>query len=70
MSTKEIKKNNSNLFLEDIKRVSEVVVFASKSNAFLSVSKKSVLEEARHTRIIYYIKNDIYLVKRDVMVIL
>ena len=69
MSTKKIKKYNSQKFLDDLKSVSEVMVITGKSNAYLHVTKKELRKEAEDCKIEYYITDRIFTVKRDVMVV-
>lgn len=70
MSIKKIRRNNSKQFLEDLKRVRDVMVVASCTDIFLKVTKKELLTEAETTRIEYFITDKIFKVKRDVMVIM
>lgn len=70
MKTSEIKKHNSDQFLKDLKRVSEVMVKAPLTGWYFKILKKDVLKEASEGKIHYYLTNEIFKVKRDVMVIL
>jgi hypothetical protein len=54
MSIRKIKINNSDAFLKDIKRVSECMVIAPKSNVYLPVPKSRLLKEAENEKIRYY----------------
>jgi len=69
MSIKEIKKHNPQSFLDDLKRVRDVMVITQKSNAYLHVSKSELKKEASFGKINYYITDKIFKVVRDVMVI-
>ena len=69
MSIKKIKEHNSQQFLDDLKRVRDVMVITPKSNAYLHVSKKELRKEAMEGKIHYYITDKVFRVVRDVMVI-
>ena len=70
MSIKKIKKFNDQKFLDDLKRVRDVMVITNNSNAYLHVSKKELMMEAESCKIVYYISNKIFKVERDTMVII
>lgn len=70
MSIKKIKQHNSQEFLDDLKKVTECMVIAKESNAWLTVMKKQVRKEAEDEKISYYLSTEIYRVGRLVMVIL
>ena len=70
MRIKKIKQNNKDVFLEDIKRVSEVMVYTHYTNSYFHITKKEVLEAAQEREIDYRITDKIFKVKRDVMVII
>ena len=63
-------KLNDQKFLDDLKRVRDVMVHSSISETFLHVSKTEVLREAETSKIVYYMTDGIFKVKRDVMVII
>ncbi len=69
MNVKKILEHNSQQFLEDLKRVGEIMVIPIHSNVYLKVIKKEVKRDAEVGEIHYYITDKIYKVKRDVMVI-
>lgn len=69
MSIKEIKKHNLQSFLDDLKRVREVMVYAKHPNSYYQILKKDLLRDAERQTITYYITRDIFVVKRDVMVV-
>jgi TolB-like protein len=69
MSVRKIKIKNDQKFLDDLKKVSEVLVIAEKSNAYLPVTKQRVKQEAETEKIHYYLTRKIYKVGRLVMVI-
>ena len=69
MSIKEIKKHNPQSFLDDLKRVREVMVYAEHTNSYYKILKKDLLRDAERQTITYYITRDIFVVKRDVMVV-
>ena len=70
MSIKKIKQNNTQQFIDDLKRVTECLVITEKSSAFLTVMKKQVKKEAETIKINYRLSTEIYRVGRLVMVIL
>lgn len=69
MSLKKIRKHNPQEFLDDLKSVREVLVFASGTSSFFKTTKKELKKEAETQEIIYYLTDTIYAVKRTVMVI-
>jgi len=69
MSIKKIKQFNDQKFLDDLKRVRDVMVMPKQSNVYLHISKKELMREAAEAKIIYYISDHIFKVKRDVMVL-
>jgi hypothetical protein len=69
MSIKKIKEHNSQQFLDDLKRVRDVMVIMPKSNAYLHVTKQELRKEAMEGKIHYYITDTIFRVVRDVMVV-
>ena len=69
MSIRKIKLHNEDEFLTHIKKVREVMVYAGASGAYLKVSKKEVLREAETGKILYYLTDSIFKVKRNVMVV-
>lgn len=69
MSIKKIKEYNSQQFLDDLKRVRDVMVIMPKSNAYLHVKKSELMREAQYSKIHYYITDKIFRVVRDVMVV-
>ena len=70
MKTKEIRELNSQQFLDDLKQVTAVMVFAHKSFIFLHVTKKELLQEAKNRKIDYYITDKIFTALRNVMVVI
>lgn len=70
MNIRKIKKYNPQTFIDDIKRVRGVMVYAENTNSYYSILKKEVLRDAESSPICYYITDKIFLVKRDVMVII
>ena len=69
MSNKKIELHNSKQFLDDLKRVRDVMVITGRSNAYLHVTKKELKKEAETRKIHYYITDKIFRSVRDVMVI-
>jgi hypothetical protein len=70
MGVRKIKQRNPASFLTDIRRVSDVMVWAETTQSFIRTTKREVLELAENKTICYYMTNEIFMVKRDVMVIL
>ena len=55
MKTKLIKKHNPQSFLDDLKRVREVMVYAECTNSYYQILKKDLLRDAERKAITYYI---------------
>jgi hypothetical protein len=70
MNIKEIKKHNPQSFLDDLKRVREVMVYAECTNSHYRILKKDLLRTAERQTIKYYITRDIFVMERDVMVVI
>lgn len=70
MKIKDIKKHNPQSFLDDLRRVREVMVYAMNTNSYYRILKKDVIRNAENRHITYYITRDIFVVERDVMVII
>lgn len=70
MSIKEIKKHNPKSFLDDLKRVREVMVYVEFTNSYYQILKKDLLRDAERKAITYYITDTIFVAKRDVMVVI
>ena len=68
MKTKLIKKHNPQSFLDDLKRVREVMVYAEYTNSYYQILKKDLLRDAERKAITYYITDTIFIIKRNVMV--
>lgn len=69
MKKRQIKLRNPQSFLDDLKRVREVMVYAEHTNSYYQILKKDVIRDAERKRITYYITRGIFVVERDVMVI-
>lgn len=70
MSIKNIKKHNPQSFLDDLKRVREVMVYTEHTNSYFQILKKDLRSEAERKHITYYITDEIFTVKRNVMIII
>ncbi len=70
MSIKKLRLHNDQQFLDDLRRVRDVMVIMPQSNAFLHVSKKELMREASESKIVYYISDEIFKVKRNAMVVI
>lgn len=70
MSIKKIRKHNSQTFLDDLKRVREIMVYAEYTNSYYQILKKDLLHDAETNTIAYYITDKIFITKRNVMVII
>ncbi len=70
MKIKDIKEHNPQSFLDDLRRVREFMVYAANTNSYYRILKKDVIKNAENRRITYYITRDIFVVERDVMVII
>ena len=69
MSAKKIRENNSQTFVDDIKRVRDVLISPRDTSGYFKVTKKEVRKMAEDYEIKYYVTNEIFVVERDVMVI-
>ena len=70
MRVKEIKKHNPQSFLDDLKRVREVMVYAECTNSYYQILKKDLLRDGERKAITYYITDTIFIIKRNVMVVI
>lgn len=70
MSIKSIRSINGQKFIDDLKSVTEVLVYADTSKVFITVAKKYLMREAETQKIEYYLSRNIYTVKRLVMIVL
>lgn len=70
MSVKKVKENNDPQFVKDFRRVFEIMVWCEKTRCWLWVKKKDVWDNAQKKEIRYYITNEIFVRKRDTMVII
>jgi len=69
MSIKKVRQFNGEKFLDDLKSVRDVMVIPEKSNVYLHITKRGLLREAETCKIVYYITDEIFKVKRNAMVI-
>lgn len=69
MSITEIKKHNSKEFIDDLKKVSQIMVWVVHTNTYLSVTKRELKTQAETNKIYYYITDQIFRARRDVMVV-
>lgn len=67
---KEILKNNERTFLADLKRVHEVMTYASKTDAYFKITKGELLRKAATSEIRYFITDKIFVQKRNSMVVI
>ena len=70
MSIKKIREHNSQKFLDDLKRVREIMVYTEHTNTYFQILKKDLLRDAETNAITYYITDKIFVSKREVMVII
>lgn len=70
MSIKNIRKHNPQSFLDDLRRVREIMVYTEYTNSYFQILKKDLCSEAENKHITYYITDKIFAVKRDVMVVI
>ena len=70
MRVKEIKKHNPQSFLDDFKRVRDVMVYVECTNSYYQILKKDLLRDAERKTITYYITDSIFVIKRNVMVVI
>lgn len=69
MNIKKIKENNSQSFLDDLKRVREIMIYAECTKSYYQILKKDLLRDAEIKAITYYITDAIFINKRNVMVV-
>lgn len=69
MKTKLIKKHNPQSFLDDLKRVREVMVYAECTNSYYQILKKDLLRDAKGKQS-HIITDTIFIIKRNVMVVI
>lgn len=69
MSIKRIRQHNPQSFLDDLKRVREIMVYVEFTDSYYQILKKDLLRDAECKAITYYITDTIFAVKRDVMVV-
>jgi len=65
---KRVREINGKRWISDFKRIHTIVVMLP-SGLFFEVRKMEVWREARGSRIVYSVLNDLYTVKKDVFVI-
>ena len=66
----EVLKYNTQQFLDDLKRVRTVVIYAQTTRDFFITTKIQALKAASRDTINYVMRDDIFLNKRLVMVII
>ena len=66
MRVKEIKKHNPQSFLDDLRRVREVMVYAECTNSYYQILKKDLLRDAERKAITYYITDTIFIIKNQI----
>ena len=69
MKTKEILKHNHPDFLKDVKRIGGVVVFPEDTRGVFHITKRELLLRAEKQKIHYYISDNLFTAKREVMVV-
>ena len=65
MNIKKIKEHNPQSFLEDLKRVREIMVYTGHTNSYYKILKHELLRDAEEKAITYYITDSIFARKRD-----
>ena len=70
MNIKKIKEHNPQSFLDDLKRVREIMVYTGHINSYYKILKHELLRDAEEKAITYYITDSIFARKRDVMIII
>jgi len=70
MNIKRIKQNNPKEFINDLKSVREVMIKATQTGIFLQVRKIDLVSEAENRKINYYMTDEIFVKKRNVMIII
>lgn len=69
MSVKKIKEWNSQKFLDDLKRVRDILVQPDITQAYFRITKSDLKRMAETCEINYYMTDKIFVVKRNVMVV-
>lgn len=69
MNTKKVLELNTQQFINDFKRVREIMIQPDLTQEFFKATKKEVWEAAQRSRINYYMSDKVFKVLRDVMVI-
>lgn len=59
MKPAKIKNINTQLFLEDLKRASEVMVHAPKTDSYFNITKKDLLASAETKHIDYFMSENV-----------
>lgn len=67
MKTKKILQHNNKRFLTDLKKATQIMVLVS--GCYLSIRKGELTEEAEETEINYYMTDEIFKIRRLVMVL-
>jgi hypothetical protein len=70
MNIKRIKQNNPKEFINDLKSVREVMIKATQTGIFLQVRKIDLVSEAENRKINYYMTDEIFVRKRNVMIVI
>ena len=69
MSVRKIRENNEQGFIDDFKRVNDIMVFAPSTRGFFKIRKSEVWEQAQRDEVLYYLTDKIFRNGRTVMVI-
>ena len=69
MKIKNILCYNNQTFIDDIRRVRDILVWKSNTGEFFRIRKKDVISIAETKAISYYISDKVFVVQRDVMII-
>lgn len=67
---KQVRAVNGEQFIKDFRKYQQIVIYAQCSKVFMTVRRLEVWELAKREKITYMLSNDIYIVKRTVIVII
>lgn len=66
---KKVRENNGQIFIDDFKKVSEVMA-RTETGKYFKILRRDVWESAMEGRVSYMLTRDIYIVRRMVMVVI
>ena len=70
MRLRKVREHNDEEFIKNFKSVRSIVLYASTTQDFFCVTKSEVAKMAENCKIRYYMANDIFANRRNVLVII